>query len=45
MDEKQAKVHNRSKSKHRRVASTRENGTEPTSPTITTATAAKPTEI
>lgn len=42
MDEKQAKVHNTSKSKHRRGASSRGNFTEPTSPTITAATAAAP---
>lgn len=36
MDEKQAKVHH--KSKHRRGASSRGNSTEPTSPSKTTAT-------
>lgn len=42
MDEKQAKVHNTNKSKHRRGASSRGNITEPTSPTITATTAAVP---
>lgn len=43
MDEKQAKVHNTNKSKHRRAASSREKFTEPTSPTITTTPAAAAT--
>ena len=41
MDEKQAKVHNTNKSKHRKDAPSRGNLAEPTSPTITAAAPAE----